>query len=143
MNLVAQLVGVGVGLPCPFWKYEKIALILEKIALFVCIYGLNCHLKCSFKDILEKKHEQFFLRSLKCLSNCRYFKKPILPCAPITLVLTFHPNFNPNICTFSNLLIYRKSTHDNISLVFWKSRIYCLVLFWRRYKIVCTYGYLH
>ena len=30
------------------------ALTLEKSALFVCIYGLNPHSKCSFKSILEK-----------------------------------------------------------------------------------------
>ena len=28
-------------------------------ALFLCIYGLSSHLKCSFKNILEKKHEHF------------------------------------------------------------------------------------
>ena len=31
-------------------------------ALFVRIYGLNCHLKCSFKSILEKKHQHFYLQ---------------------------------------------------------------------------------
>ena len=51
------------GFPCLFWKKIKTTLILEKIALFVCIYGLNSHLKCSFKKILEKKHENLSLRS--------------------------------------------------------------------------------
>ena len=51
-----------------------------------------------------------------------------------------HPNFRPNTWVFANLLIYRKLILDNISLVYWKPRIYCLVLFWRRYKIVRTYA---
>ena len=36
--------------------------------LFVCIYGLNSHLKCSFKSILERKHQNYSLRrpSFKC-----------------------------------------------------------------------------
>ena len=52
-----------------------------------------------------------------------------------------HPNFYPNIRGFKNLPIDRKLAHDNISLVFWKPRIFCLVLFWRRYKIVFTFKY--
>ena len=31
------------------------------IVLFLCIYGLNSNLKCSFKDIFQKKHKFFFL----------------------------------------------------------------------------------
>ena len=42
---------------------KKIALILEKGAPFMYIYELNSHLnsplKCSFKSILEKKHQLF------------------------------------------------------------------------------------
>ena len=52
--------------PAAFWKQKKSTLILwksvlilEKGALFVCIYGLNSHLKCSFKSIMVEKH-QFF-----------------------------------------------------------------------------------
>ena len=47
------------------------------------------------------------------------------------------PNFRPNIWVFAKSPIYRKLIHDNISLLYWKPRIYCLV-FWRRYKIVHT-----
>ena len=49
--------------------------------------------------------------------------------------LNFNPNFHPNILVFSNLPIYRKTIHDNISLMFWKLIIFYLVLFWRRYRI--------
>ena len=55
----------------------------------------------------------------------------------------FHPNIHSNIWVFANLLIYRKLIHDNVSLMFWKPIIFCLVLFWRRYKIACTSKYLH
>ena len=60
-----------------FWK---------KGALFVYIYVLNCHLKCSFKSILDKKTPFFLLVGifycisyLKRLLNCPYSKKPPLP----------------------------------------------------------------
>ena len=56
------------------------------------------------------------LSNMKCLLKCPYSKKPDLPCARRTLVLTFHPNFHPNI--FANLPIYRKLINDNIGLVF-------------------------
>ena len=52
-----------------FWKYKKSvrilqknALILKKSALIVFIYCLNSHLKCSFKNSLEKKHQNVSLR---------------------------------------------------------------------------------
>ena len=84
---------------------------------------------------------------MKCLSECFYSKKPALPRkipgrAPVTFNLTFHPNLHPNIWVFANLPIYSKSIHDNISFVFWKPKTFCLALFWRRYKIVCTYKHL-
>ena len=44
------------------WFCKRSALILEKCYLFVCIYRLNSHLKCSFMSILEKKHA--FIRFL-------------------------------------------------------------------------------
>ena len=54
------------GLLCPIWKKKKSTLILqnsvsilEKSVLFVRNYGLNSHLKCSFKSVLEKKHQIF------------------------------------------------------------------------------------
>ena len=85
---------------------------------------------------------------MRCLSKCFCPKKLVLPqkipsCAPVISNLTFHPNFHPNILIFVNLPIYRKLIHDNISLVFWKPKPFCLALFWRRYKIVCTYKHLH
>ena len=44
-----------------FWKYKKSALILQKgTFILVCIYGLNSHLKCSFKSMLDKKHQNFY-----------------------------------------------------------------------------------
>ena len=120
----------------------------------MCIYGLNSPLKCSFKNILKKKQENvslepfFCLSCMNCLSKCFYSKKPVLSrkisgCAPVTFNIIFHPNFNPNIWDFANLPINRKFIHGNISLVFWKPKCFCFVLFWRRYKIVCTYKYLH
>ena len=84
----------GGNLHCPLLKIEKkcpdfakkSALILEKSVLFVCIYGSNSHLKCSFKIILEKKTPKyfpagsFFCRSpIKHISKCPYFNKPPLP----------------------------------------------------------------
>ena len=68
--------------------------------------------------------------------------RKIPSCGSVTLILTFHPNFNCNIWVFTNSPIYRKLINENISLVFWTPRIFCLVLFSRRYKIVCTYEYL-
>ena len=121
----------------------------------MCIYGLNSHLKCSFKNILEKKtrilfpEEPFFcMPYMKCLSKWPYSKKTFLPwkilgCASVTFILTFHPNFHPSIWNFANVSINRKLYQDNIRLVFWKPRMFCLVLFWMRYNIVCTYKYTH
>ena len=86
--------------------------------------------------------EPFFCMScMKCLSKCPYSKKPALPqkipgCAPVTFNCTFHSNFHPKILVFGNLPIYRKIIQNNKSLVFWKARIVCLVLFWRRCKIL-------
>ena len=55
---------------------------------------------------------------MKCLSKYPYSMKLVLPrkipgCAPVTVNLTFHPNFHPNILLFANLPIYRKLIHDN------------------------------
>ena len=55
-----------------------------------CNYGLNSHLKCSFKSILEKKHHDvspkyfnagsfFSMSDMKLWSKCFYSKKPLLP----------------------------------------------------------------
>ena len=48
--------GQGGGLPCPFLKIEKSALILEKKALIVYILGLNL----SFKMYFKKKSFKIF-----------------------------------------------------------------------------------
>ena len=121
----------------------------------MCIYGLNSHWKCSFKNILQQKQENISLRSPSFVRRARsVYQSASIPrnlvcpqkfpgCAPVTFNLTFHPNFHPNIWLFANLPIYSKLIHDNINLVFWKPTIFCLVLFWRRYKIVCTYKHLH
>ena len=37
-------------------------------------------------------------------------------CTPVTLILSFHPDFHRNIWIFANLPTYRKHVHDNISL---------------------------
>ena len=44
----AQLRGMGGGLPCPFLKIKKSALILEKNALIVSILRLNLPFKMQF-----------------------------------------------------------------------------------------------
>ena len=116
---------------------------MENIALFECINGLSSHFECSFKNILEIKHENFSMELIFCmpfmkfLSKRPYSKKPALPrkisgCTPATFSLTFHPSFHRNILAFANLPIYRKLFPDNTSLVFWNPRISKnLVLFWR------------
>ena len=114
------------------------------------IYGLNSHLKCCFKSILQKKREIFFLRSPSFVCLWFVLSLPLFVCtwsayrsAPIPRNLfcqdswfgarNSYPNCHLNIRAFANLPIYRKLIHDNISLVFWKPSIFCLVLFWRRY----------
>ena len=114
----------------------------------MCIYGLNSHFKCIFKNRKTRNFfpaEPFFCMSyIKFLSKCPYSKKRVLPqkipgCTPVTFSLTFHPNFHPSILVFANLPIYRKLIHDNISLMFWKRRIFDLVLFWRRFKTLSVH----
>ena len=100
---------------CIFSKETKSTLILENIALFVCIYGLNSSLKCSFKNILEKKHEVFIEVRL-FQETCSAPKIPVF--APVTVNLTFHPNFNPNIWVSADLPIHIKLIHDNIDVGF-------------------------
>ena len=39
--------------------------IFEKRAMFVCIYGLNFHLKCSFQSILEKNTKSVTCRAFR------------------------------------------------------------------------------
>ena len=70
----------GVRSPLSFFENEKTlyfckdsALVLGKNCLFVCIYGLNSHLKCSLKRILNKKYHYYpvgsFYCNMKLLSN--------------------------------------------------------------------------
>ena len=142
----------------PIWKLLAIwscAFKIESEVLLNLEIPMSFHLKCSFKSIFEKKHKIFPLQSpfLVCRTWCVYWstpysKKPILSqkipaCEPVTPMLTLHYNFYPNIWVFSTLPIYRKLIHDNISLELWKPKIFCLVLFWTKYKTVCTYKYLH
>ena len=129
-------------------------LILEKVTLFVCIYGLNSHSKCSLRVSWWKNTKNFPVQLFFCISNMKclpkfpYSKKSVLlqkiPCyTAVTFILIFHPNFKLNIWVYVNLPIYKKLIHGNISLAFWKPRIFCLVIFWMRYKTFCTYKYLH
>ena len=135
INLGTQLAGVRWKVsPVSFENRQKVPWFWGKNVLLVCIYGLNSHLKSSLKSILEKKYEHFSLWSplcvcrrsnclSKCLSNCLYSKKPVLlrkfrSCAPVTLILNFHPKFHHNIWVFANLPIYRKLIHGKISLLF-------------------------
>ena len=37
-------------------------------------------------------------------------------CTPVTLILSFHPDFHRNIWIYANLPTYRKHVYDNISL---------------------------
>ena len=78
---------LGVGLHCSFSKTEKrcpdfaktVPWLREKSGLFVSIFGLNSHLKCSFKSILDTKYLNYpagsFYCNMKFLSNCLYSKK--------------------------------------------------------------------
>ena len=101
----------------------------------MCIYGLNSHFKCNFKNIFEKTRkffplEPFFcMTCMKCLLKCPYSKKLVLPpkilgCTPVTFNLNVHSKFHANILVFANLPIYRKFLDDNITLVFWILRIF-------------------
>ena len=86
--------GKGRVLPCPFSKIgkkftdsQKKCPDLGKNVLFECIYGLNSHLKCSFKGILEKNTKMFhcgallFYLHMECLFYMEYVPIPRnLPC---------------------------------------------------------------
>ena len=54
-----QLGGEG-GLPCPFLKIEKSALILEKKLLIASIYLLNFQSKIQFLEYLGRKTPKIF-----------------------------------------------------------------------------------
>ena len=105
-------------------SHVKLDLIFENIALFVYIYRiaiLNAVLRIFWRNTRKFfPAEPFFCMScIKCLSKCPYSKKPVLPQKTpgytlVTLNLTFHPNFHPNILVFANLPVHRKLIHDNI-----------------------------
>ena len=135
ISLGTQLAGVRWEVsPVFFENRQKVPWFWGKNALLMYIYGLNSHSKSSFQSILEKKYKHFSLWSplcvcrisnclSKCLSNCLYSKKPVLlrkfrSCAPVTLILNFHPKFHHNIWVFANLPIYGKLIRDKISLLF-------------------------
>ena len=145
----------GGRLPLSFLKIDKKYSNFGKNYL-VCVHlWVKFLLEMQFWEYIGEKTrksfpaEPFFCMScMKCLSKCLFSKKPVLPgkipgCVPVTFNTTFHPNFHPIIWVFANLPIYRKLIHDNISLVFSRPKIFYLVLFWRRCKIVCTYKHLH
>ena len=77
----------GGGLPSPFSKFKKIALILEKKkALTTFIHELNFSLNMLFLSVSRKKSPKFFpagpffhVLQIICLSKCLYFEKPPLP----------------------------------------------------------------
>ena len=83
---------------------------------------------------------EVFIKVLLLQKTCPAPK--ISGCAPVTFNLILHSNSHPNVWLFANLSIYSKLIHDNISLVFSRPKIFCLVSFWSIYKIVCTYKYL-
>ena len=76
--LRAQLAGRrGGGLPYPFMKIEKIALIIWKNALIVFIHRLNVHLcsnlKCHFTSTWEEKLRGF----LWCVVDEVFIETPL------------------------------------------------------------------
>ena len=141
------------GLSCLFLKID------QKYHNFGKNYPVCVHLwvkfsiKMRFYEYFGEKTRKlhpadpfFCMLHMKCLSKCLYSNKSLPPRKiaggpPITFILTFNPDFNLNICVFANLAF--TEIWFNISLVFWKPRIFCLVLFCMRYKIVCTYKDLH
>ena len=66
------------GLPSPFLKIGKNALIMRKNALIVLIHGLNVplcpHLKCYFKGTSEEKLRDF----LSCVVDEMFIEMPLL-----------------------------------------------------------------
>ena len=94
--------------PSPFLKIrekcpdfaKKNSLILEKSALFACVYDLNSHLKMRFSEYLGEKTPklppawQFFcILYMKRLSTCPQFKKiplswKIPGCGPVFIILS-------------------------------------------------------
>ena len=94
-------------------KWEKVLILL---LLLPCLCASMGYILIwnALKGYLGKKTRIFFLVEpffctlyMKCLSKCPYSKEPILPRTPTTLILSFQPNFRPNIylgfCKFTYL----------------------------------------
>ena len=94
-------------------KWEKVLILL---LLLPCLCASMGYILIwnALKRYLGKKTRIFFLVEpffcmlyMKCLSKCPYSKEPILPRTPTTLILSFQPNFRPNIylgfCKFTYL----------------------------------------
>lgn len=102
----ATLAGGGERSPLPCFKNRlnlpwfclKSTLILEKTVLFVSIYGLNSHLKCRFKSIMEKKGQNFSLRVF------------LLYVVHETDKLTKHPVVILVIALISSFMFHKKCT---------------------------------
>ena len=56
---------------------------MEKHALFVYNYGLNSHLKCSFKSILEKNVSKCFTKMFQCGALLFYVRHETLIKVPL------------------------------------------------------------
>ena len=103
--------------------------------------------------LLEKRQEHFSLRSYSFLGRAyEVFIKVLLfqetcPFPKKSWLRTC--NFQLFILNFFLISGFFEFTHLqkinwwNISLVFSKPKVFCLVLFWRKYKVVRTYKYLH
>ena len=86
-------------------------------------YGLNYHLKCSFKSILDKKHQKFFLRdrSFVCPTRNVYRSTHIprnLPCPEDFLVAPL--NRNPKIRIFYGMF---RTENCNQSFPSWTNSV--------------------
>ena len=94
-------------------KWEKVIILL---LLLPCLCPSMGYILIwnALKGYLGEKTRNFFLLEplfcmlyMKFLSKCLCSKEPVLPCAPTTLVLSFQPNFRPNIyldfCKFTYL----------------------------------------
>ena len=92
INKAGAQVAAGKGVsPALLWKKKKVSWFFKKSALLVCIYDINSNLKCSFKSILEKTHQDLSLRDhcFVCRTWKVYWSAPFpkhLPCIEKFLV---------------------------------------------------------
>ena len=75
-----QLARESGRLPWPCLYAEKIGLILEKSDPFGWIYGLNSHLKCIFKSILDKIVTRNFCQTVPIPRNLACLEKFLVAC---------------------------------------------------------------